>query len=100
MSPEPLNATRPCGTVQTFDAGCPLVRRMQEGFGRRHHSTMPRSPGNPKDQKVTGRRVIHPLPIVLQAACHGSRYAGLVVGVGVVGGIAWQLEAEYFGVYE
>jgi hypothetical protein len=61
---------------------------------------MPRSPGNPKDQKITGRRLIHLLPAVKQAPLHGSRYAGLVVGIGVVAGIARELQAEYFGVDE
>ena len=61
---------------------------------------MPRSPGNPKDQKITGRRLIHLLPAILQSLGHSGRYAGLVVGIGVVGGIARQREAEYFGVDE
>jgi len=32
--------------------------------------------------------------------CHGGRYAGLVVGIGVVTGIARELEAEYFRIDE
>lgn len=73
---------------------------MQECFGRNKHPTVPRPPGNPKDQKITGRGVIHLLPAVKQATFDRSRYAGLVVGIGVVGGIARQLQAEYLGIDE
>jgi len=61
---------------------------------------MPRSPGNPKDQKITGRRLIHLLPAILQSLGHSGRYTGLVVGIGIVAGIARELEVEHFRIHE
>ena len=61
---------------------------------------MPRSPGNPKDQKITGRRLIHLLPAILQSLGHSGRYTGLVVGIGIVAGIARELEAKHFRIDE
>lgn len=75
---------------------------MQEcaSISSHNHSAVPWPPGNPKDQKIAGRRFIHPLPPVKQAAFYGSRYAGLVVGIGVIAGIARQLQAEHFCIDE